>query len=107
MTEEERFLRRCADELEAAEKSRREAPRMVDLRKWVIERLLLMPGADALLRPGWVHEAADVVECDGPGGLTVLPPKLTRTPPCIFAIADDLVRYAATGEHPKAEEPGP
>ena len=47
MTEEERFFRRLADQVEASEKTRREAPKMVDLRKWAIERLLAMPGAEA------------------------------------------------------------
>lgn len=90
----------------AMAEAHRESPRMVDLRKWAIERLLQTPGAEALMRPGWIHEPGEVTECDGPGGPVFTAPHLTRVEPRLFDIADDLVRYAETGEHPKPEEPG-
>ena len=65
------------------------ARHLVDLRKWAIERLLLMPEANALMRPGWA--------VDSRGGSTRVPPKL-------FLIADEIVDYVANGEHPKPAE---
>lgn len=104
MTEDELFNRRCADTVEIARKERLQARHLVELRRWAIERLLAMPGAEALMCPGWIVDEGSVGKWDE--GETFLRgvSKMTTVPPKLFTIADNLVDYVANGEHPKPEE---
>lgn len=81
-------------------------PAQVSLRQWAIERLLAMPGAEALLRPGWVvvEPVGAMQECTGPGGLMINPPRMTLVPPTIFSVADKLALYVSTGLWNDADE---
>lgn len=74
-------------------------------RQWAIEKLLASPGAAGLLAAGWIVQSGEAEHTVEPGRLITIngpvsPPE--RIPAPLFAIADDLIDYVTTGNHPGA-----
>lgn len=107
LTEDERFIRRCADEAEAHRRVQNGRPEMQALRKWAIERLLTAELGPSMMAPGWIVQEQGMADLK-PGQVMsmheVPVPRMTRIPPPIFGLADSLVAYVLSGEHPKAME---
>ena len=79
------------------------------LRKWAIEHLLTAERGASIMEPGWVVQEQGLADLK-PGQIMSMHDvpvlKVTRIAPPLFGLADEIVAYVLSGEHPVPDEDG-